>query len=179
MLAFGRRYGLVGRNGALRASWEGGCVHCNLPSGEHCYDAQQSSGCGMCLCECEDDPICSQIMLSARWQFTGGLPSACWPCAGTGKTTLLRALAAHQIKGIPDNCQILHVEQEVHALVLRGLKQHVSYVAQARFFVRTMSCRGTVQQLACPADRIIDTSSRPEDNLHDAHQRMKVLPVSA
>ena len=32
---------------------------------------------------------------------------------GTGKTTLLRAMAQHQIKGIPDNCQILHVEQEV------------------------------------------------------------------
>jgi len=32
---------------------------------------------------------------------------------GTGKTTLLRALATHEIKGIPDNCQVLHVEQEV------------------------------------------------------------------
>ncbi|GAX81005.1 hypothetical protein CEUSTIGMA_g8440.t1 [Chlamydomonas eustigma] len=32
---------------------------------------------------------------------------------GTGKTTLLRALAGHEIKGIPRNCQILHVEQEV------------------------------------------------------------------
>ncbi|EFJ43917.1 hypothetical protein VOLCADRAFT_95808, partial [Volvox carteri f. nagariensis] len=32
---------------------------------------------------------------------------------GTGKTTLLRALAAHEIKGIPANCQVLHVEQEV------------------------------------------------------------------
>jgi hypothetical protein len=32
---------------------------------------------------------------------------------GTGKTTLLRAMAGHQIKGIPANCQILHVEQEV------------------------------------------------------------------
>ncbi|KAG2491511.1 hypothetical protein HYH03_010088 [Edaphochlamys debaryana] len=32
---------------------------------------------------------------------------------GTGKTTLLRALAGHEIKGIPPNCQILHVEQEV------------------------------------------------------------------
>ncbi|KAL3162625.1 hypothetical protein ABBQ38_008672 [Trebouxia sp. C0009 RCD-2024] len=32
---------------------------------------------------------------------------------GTGKTTLLRAMAYHQIKGIPENCQILHVEQEV------------------------------------------------------------------
>jgi hypothetical protein len=33
------------------------------------------------------------------------------PCAG--KTTLLRALAAHEIPGIPPQCQILHVEQEV------------------------------------------------------------------
>ncbi|GIL87925.1 hypothetical protein Vretifemale_15973 [Volvox reticuliferus] len=32
---------------------------------------------------------------------------------GTGKTTLLRALALHEIKGIPTNCQVLHVEQEV------------------------------------------------------------------
>ena len=32
---------------------------------------------------------------------------------GTGKTTFLRHLAAHLIKGVPDNCQILHVEQEV------------------------------------------------------------------
>ena len=35
---------------------------------------------------------------------------------GTGKTTLLRAMAQHQIKGIPENCQILHVEQEVSHL---------------------------------------------------------------
>ena len=32
---------------------------------------------------------------------------------GTGKTTLLRALSQHQIKGIPTTTQILHVEQEV------------------------------------------------------------------
>lgn len=32
---------------------------------------------------------------------------------GTGKTTLLRHLNQKAIKGIPDNCQILHVEQEV------------------------------------------------------------------
>lgn len=32
---------------------------------------------------------------------------------GTGKTTLLRYMAMHAIEGIPSNCQILHVEQEV------------------------------------------------------------------
>ena len=32
---------------------------------------------------------------------------------GTGKTTLLRALSGHEIKGIPATTQILHVEQEV------------------------------------------------------------------
>ncbi|PNH01238.1 ABC transporter F family member 3 [Tetrabaena socialis] len=32
---------------------------------------------------------------------------------GTGKTTLLRALAAMEVKGIPPTCQVLHVEQEV------------------------------------------------------------------
>ena len=32
---------------------------------------------------------------------------------GTGKTTLLRHLNQKAIKGIPENCQILHVEQEV------------------------------------------------------------------
>ncbi|KAG9146939.1 hypothetical protein Leryth_005215 [Lithospermum erythrorhizon] len=32
---------------------------------------------------------------------------------GTGKTTLLRYMAMHLIDGIPKNCQILHVEQEV------------------------------------------------------------------
>jgi ATP-binding cassette subfamily F protein 3 len=31
----------------------------------------------------------------------------------TGKTTFLRALAARDIKGLPSNCQVLHVEQEV------------------------------------------------------------------
>jgi hypothetical protein len=31
----------------------------------------------------------------------------------TGKTTLLRHLASHEIKGIPPTCQVLHVEQEV------------------------------------------------------------------
>ncbi|XVE58116.1 hypothetical protein DITRI_Ditri04bG0144100 [Diplodiscus trichospermus] len=32
---------------------------------------------------------------------------------GTGKTTFLRYMAMHAIAGIPPNCQILHVEQEV------------------------------------------------------------------
>ncbi|KAL2613889.1 hypothetical protein R1flu_025581 [Riccia fluitans] len=32
---------------------------------------------------------------------------------GTGKTTLLKHMAMHAIDGIPKNCQILHVEQEV------------------------------------------------------------------
>jgi ATP-binding cassette subfamily F protein 3 len=32
---------------------------------------------------------------------------------GTGKTSFLRAMAMHAIDGIPENCQILHVEQEV------------------------------------------------------------------
>ncbi|EPS74591.1 hypothetical protein M569_00164, partial [Genlisea aurea] len=32
---------------------------------------------------------------------------------GTGKTTFLRYMALHAIQGIPKNCQILHVEQEV------------------------------------------------------------------
>ncbi|XP_057967633.1 ABC transporter F family member 3 [Malania oleifera] len=32
---------------------------------------------------------------------------------GTGKTTFLRHMALHAIEGIPKNCQILHVEQEV------------------------------------------------------------------
>ncbi|KAL2543794.1 ABC transporter F family member 3 [Forsythia ovata] len=32
---------------------------------------------------------------------------------GTGKTTFLRYMALHAIEGIPKNCQILHVEQEV------------------------------------------------------------------
>lgn len=32
---------------------------------------------------------------------------------GTGKTSFLRAMALHAIDGIPKNCQILHVEQEV------------------------------------------------------------------
>lgn len=32
---------------------------------------------------------------------------------GTGKTTFLKHMALHAIDGIPKNCQILHVEQEV------------------------------------------------------------------
>lgn len=32
---------------------------------------------------------------------------------GTGKTTFLRALATRQVPGLPENCQVLHVEQEV------------------------------------------------------------------
>lgn len=32
---------------------------------------------------------------------------------GTGKTSFLRHMALHAIDGIPKNCQILHVEQEV------------------------------------------------------------------
>ena len=32
---------------------------------------------------------------------------------GTGKTTFLRALATYEIKGLPANCQVLHVEQEI------------------------------------------------------------------
>jgi ATP-binding cassette subfamily F protein 3 len=33
---------------------------------------------------------------------------------GTGKTTLLRHISARELKGIPENLQIIHVEQEVH-----------------------------------------------------------------
>lgn len=32
---------------------------------------------------------------------------------GTGKTSFLKHMAMHAIDGIPRNCQILHVEQEV------------------------------------------------------------------
>lgn len=32
---------------------------------------------------------------------------------GTGKTTFLRALASGEIKGLPKQAQVLHVEQEV------------------------------------------------------------------
>ncbi|KAH7287997.1 hypothetical protein KP509_31G006600 [Ceratopteris richardii] len=32
---------------------------------------------------------------------------------GTGKTTFLKHMAMHNIEGIPKNCQVLHVEQEV------------------------------------------------------------------
>ena len=31
----------------------------------------------------------------------------------TGKTSFLRHMAVHAIQGIPKNCQILHVEQQV------------------------------------------------------------------
>jgi len=34
---------------------------------------------------------------------------------GTGKTTFLRALSSHSIKGLPPTCQVLHVEQEAAA----------------------------------------------------------------
>ena len=66
-----------------------------------------------CACVSMDMTPYVHRTCSQRAGCTRGLPSVWWPCAGTGKTTLLRALAAHQIKGIPDNCQILHVEQEV------------------------------------------------------------------
>lgn len=32
---------------------------------------------------------------------------------GAGKSTFLRALSSGEIKGVPSNCQILHVEQEI------------------------------------------------------------------
>jgi hypothetical protein len=48
---------------------------------------------------------CRPPPLAARYGLVGR--------NGTGKTTLLRHLAQRQLKGIPDNCQILHVEQEV------------------------------------------------------------------
>lgn len=41
---------------------------------------------------------------------------------GTGKTTFLRAMACHEIKGIPQNCQILHVEQEVGPWITAGMQ---------------------------------------------------------
>jgi ATPase subunit of ABC transporter with duplicated ATPase domains len=53
---------------------------------------------------------------------------------GTGKTTLLRAMAGHQIKGIPANCQILHVEQEVgFALLSLSVKCHIPHVYRSWF----------------------------------------------
>ena len=44
-----------------------------------------------------------------RWHRRYGLVGR----NGTGKTTLLRALSGHQIRGTPPALQILHVEQEV------------------------------------------------------------------
>ncbi|XP_073138708.1 ABC transporter F family member 3-like [Henckelia pumila] len=43
---------------------------------------------------------------------------------GTGKTTFLRYMAMHDIEGIPKNCQILHVEQEVVGDDISALQCH-------------------------------------------------------
>ena len=62
---------------------------------------------------------------------------------GTGKTTLLRHLAAHLIKGIPDNCQVLHVEQEVRGHVrVSSMDSHLqTHLSQqpAQVYVPTKS----------------------------------------
>ena len=90
-----------------------------------------------------------------------------WLCIGTGKTTLLRALAAHQIKGIPDNCQILHVEQEVLLARALHLSMH-GYFPIASMFVRTLSRSGIVQQLACLPSLQRRQTELSDDNLHYA-----------
>ena len=48
-------------------------------------------------------------MYQNQWFLSAGLIGR----NGTGKTTFLRYMAMHAIDGIPKNCQILHVEQEV------------------------------------------------------------------
>ncbi len=83
MLAFGRRYGLIGRNGAPH-------LHPSASRCPACEDCRSRLGAAH-----GPPPL---LKRGAR--------------AGTGKTTFLRALATRQIKGIPANCQILHVEQE-------------------------------------------------------------------
>ena len=82
---------------------------------------------------------------------------------GTGKTTLLRHLAAHLIKGIPDNCQVLHVEQEVRGhfrVSCMDTHLHTCLSEQpAQVYVHTKGSRCTmpvlsdINQLAEPAER--------------------------
>ena len=53
--------------------------------------------------------LVSDASLTLSWGHKYGLVGR----NGTGKTTFLRALEEGEIKGIPANCQVLHVEQEV------------------------------------------------------------------
>lgn len=94
MLAFGRRYGLVSLCSFVLRS------HCpfsepfGVCSNMHVRMARQP---GRCWHWC-----CTRVELStisAVWLQVGR--------NGTGKTTLLRALAGHQIKGIPATTQVL------------------------------------------------------------------------
>ena len=98
---------------------------------------------------------------------------------GTGKTTFLRALAARQIPGLPDNCQVLHVEQEIVGdgtrvidAVLscdpertRLLAEEAALMAADESATSEVSGVSSGERLAAVAKRLIDIDA------HDAEPR--------
>jgi hypothetical protein len=77
--------------------------------------AQQEQGVHSCMLEhLLASPAQPQYLsASLRVKPCVRLPSDTYACVPTGKTTFLRALAGGEIKGLPQGCQVLHVEQEV------------------------------------------------------------------
>ncbi|KFM22419.1 ABC transporter F family member 3 [Auxenochlorella protothecoides] len=74
---------------------------------------------------------------------------------GTGKTTFLRALAEGEIKGVPANCQVLHVEQEVMGdevsaldAVLSTDLERAELLAEEQVLLQALEEEGRVAELA-------------------------------
>lgn len=82
---------------------------------------------------------------------------------GTGKSTFLRALASHSIPGTPENCQILHVEQEIIGDDTSALDA-VLLCDQERFDLLT--------EEAAIQERVNQGDTTDADRLQEIHKRL-------
>ncbi|KAG1664619.1 hypothetical protein FOA52_004494 [Chlamydomonas sp. UWO 241] len=101
---------------------------------------------------------------------------------GTGKTTLLRALANHEVRGIPKNCQILHVEQEVvgdDTTVLQAVldcdPERNELLAEEKALMALMDKGGGVKGTGAVGVAADDASNEAGARLVQVYQRLEAI----
>jgi ATP-binding cassette subfamily F protein 3 len=102
---------------------------------------------------------------------------------GTGKTTFLRALASRQLPGLPSNCQVLHVEQEIAGdntsvldAVLACDTERSRLMEEEAELLKESSSPDTSTSTAASAERLAEIAKRLiEIDAHDAEARAAAI----